>query len=110
MKRRPPVGVDVVVNVYELSDMRVCCCGFYHTGVEMAGVEYSFASGSGIYESTPRTFAEGRLVGRLVMGQSEVMLSQLSSVLGKLRETFRPDNYDLLANNCNHFCDSLCTR
>eukprot|EP00922_Rhytidocystis_sp_ex-Travisia-forbesii_P072027 GHVS01107446.1.p1 GENE.GHVS01107446.1~~GHVS01107446.1.p1 ORF type:complete len:163 (+),score=44.55 GHVS01107446.1:549-1037(+) len=44
------------------------------------------------------------------MGQSEVMLSELPSLLDTLRDRFRPDNYDLLANNCNHFCDSLCER
>eukprot|EP00922_Rhytidocystis_sp_ex-Travisia-forbesii_P072029 GHVS01107448.1.p1 GENE.GHVS01107448.1~~GHVS01107448.1.p1 ORF type:complete len:228 (+),score=53.03 GHVS01107448.1:70-684(+) len=76
----------------------------------MAGIEHSFASGSGIYESAPRNFTEGRLIGRLSMGQSEVMLSELPSLLDTLRDKFRPDNYDLLANNCNHFCDSLCQR
>jgi hypothetical protein len=28
--------------------------GFFHTGVEIAGDEFSFASGAGVFSSTPR--------------------------------------------------------
>ncbi len=46
---------DVILNVYELQGQGgmgmfqpiLCCCGLYHTGVEIRGVEYSFAGGAG---------------------------------------------------------------
>ena len=52
-------GTVVVLNVYDLSPANESCLyslglGVHHSGVEILGQEYSFASGAGIFDSTPK--------------------------------------------------------
>jgi len=51
-------SVVVVLNIYDLSPandyLYPIGFGLHHSGVEILGVEYSFASGGGIFESRPK--------------------------------------------------------
>ena len=53
-----PRSVVVVLNIYDLSPandyLYPIGFGLHHSGVEILGVEYSFASGGGIFESRPK--------------------------------------------------------
>lgn len=53
---RTRMGTKVILNVYDLSPANDCLypvgCGLHHTGVEISGTEYSFASGAGVFESS----------------------------------------------------------
>ncbi len=43
-------GPRIVVNIYDLENAlgnSFLCCGLYHSGVEIMGVEYCFAQGAG---------------------------------------------------------------
>jgi PPPDE putative peptidase domain len=56
----PPLyqGTKVLLNIYDLSPANdalwMIGFGLHHSGVEISGTEYSFASGGGIFESTPK--------------------------------------------------------
>ena len=55
---RTRMNTIVVLNIYDLSPandyLYPIGFGLHHSGVEILGVEYSFASGGGIFESSPK--------------------------------------------------------
>lgn len=94
--------VDVLLNVYDLIDQTPICCGFFHTGVEILGVEYSFAGGAGVYECAPKSAPDARFRESIRMGSIE-STSVASSVLARLRPDFQGEAYSLIFKNCNDF-------
>lgn len=111
--------------------------GLHHSGVEILGREYSFASGGGIFDSSPKDapgakFRESIELGAFDGGSSELQ----SAISGKclaciksiksfrfgtlidihfgctkdLRDEFGPDRYNLIRRNCNHFANALVWR
>ena len=62
MRRRR--GKTVYLNVYDLSPANDYVysvgLGVFHSGVEVDGTEYSFASGAGIFDMTPRDAPNAR--------------------------------------------------
>lgn len=91
--------------------------GFYHTGVEIYGKEYSFAGGqpfkSGIYAIEPKqaTRSRGdklRLHKSIKIGRTHYSQHEVDDIIEKLGHEFRTDDYSVTNNNCNHFCDTFC--
>jgi hypothetical protein len=109
---RTRVGTKVFLNVYDLSPVNdylyMAGLGLHHSGVEVMGSEYSFASGAGIFESSPKLapgaprFRESIDLGSFDGGQAE-----LKQALAVLRDDFGPDDYNLIRKNCNHFANAL---
>jgi deubiquitinase DESI2 len=108
-------STQVYVNVYDLAPandfLHPIGFGLYHTGVEISGVEYTFASQSGIFRHTPRavpqaTFREQLLIGTMDGGSSEI--KTFVDALGD--EKFGPNDYHILRNNCNHFANEFCRK
>lgn len=84
--------------------------GLHHSGVEIDGWEYSFASrGGGIFKIEPRKAKGVRFCKQIEMGVIEhgEEGGKLQMALETLRDKFHPEDYDLVTNNCNHFCDAL---
>lgn len=81
--------------------------GLYHSGVEVNGREYSFASkAGGIFNIEPRKakgvrFREQIQIGVLEHGSEG---GELQNALDALHDNFQPEDYDLVTKNCNHFC------
>lgn len=94
--------IDVILNVYDLIDQTPLCCGFFHTGVEILGCEYSFGQGGGVYECTPKSAPDGRFRESIVMGTIE-STSIARSALDRVRPDFPGDGYNLVFKNCNDF-------
>ncbi len=86
----PMVGFPVVVHVYDLSDankyLRCVGLGFYHTGVEVQGREYTFTE-EGVIAHPPRAVARFRQ--SIVLGRMESN-QEISACVRVLREEFRP--------------------
>jgi deubiquitinase DESI2 len=108
-------STQVYVNVYDLAPandfLHPIGFGLYHTGVEISGVEYTFASQSGIFRHTPRavpqaTFREQLLIGTMDGGSSEI--KTIVDALGD--EKFGPNDYHILHNNCNNFANEFCRK
>mmetsp|Transcript_135448 Transcript_135448/g.235561 ORF Transcript_135448/g.235561 Transcript_135448/m.235561 type:complete len:249 (+) Transcript_135448:75-821(+) len=97
--------VDVLLNVYDLIEQTPICCGFFHTGVEILGVEYSFAGGAGVYECAPKSAPDARFRESICMGSIE-STSVAASALARLRPDFQGDAYSLIFKNCNDFSSS----
>eukprot|EP00919_Chromeraceae_sp_WS-2016_P058324 GHVR01138635.1.p1 GENE.GHVR01138635.1~~GHVR01138635.1.p1 ORF type:complete len:230 (-),score=68.75 GHVR01138635.1:262-906(-) len=101
--------VKVQVNVYDLVEEQ-SWVGLYHSGVEILGTEYSFAGNSGVYECEPRRAPDGRFKCSHVIGDTTKSMSEVKSVVDRLRDKFHGDSYDLIEQNCNHFSNALCMR
>ncbi len=104
----------MLLNVYDLSPVNeylyAIGMGLHHSGVEILGKEYSFASGGGVFDSTPKeapgaTFRESIELGSFEGGSAEV-----SSAISDIRDEFGPDRYNLIRRNCNHFANALVWR
>ena len=101
----------IIINVYDLHDSNEYLIhvglGFYHTGVEIHGVEYTF-SNDGVQRHQPRgaqaPFRIPIRIGTIKMTSADVdrAVSDLSAT------SFRPGTYDLRSKNCNHFSEALC--
>jgi len=94
--------VDVVLNVYDLIEQTPICCGFFHTGVEIMGTEWSFAGGAGVYDCQPRSAPDGRFRESIVLG-SVASTAAARSALDRVRPEFHGDAYSLIFRNCNDF-------
>lgn len=104
----------VLLNVYDLSPSNEYLfplgMGLHHTGVEIAGREYSFASEGGIYESSPRQAPGARFRCQLDLGTFDGGTKELNSALDELRHNGgfgSGRSYNLIRKNCNHFCNAL---
>ena len=102
----------VHLNLYDLSPANDCLYplgfGLHHSGVEILGSEYSFASGGGIFESPPGEAPGAKFRERIDLGSFDGGSSELKVVLDSLRGNgFGSDDYHLLRKNCNHFANAL---
>ena len=83
--------------------------GLHHTGVEVAGQEYSYGSGGGIYDGPPKQAPGARFRCQLEMGTFDGGTQELNKALDELRHKggFGSNGYNLIRKNCNHFCNAL---
>lgn len=104
-------GTKVVLNVYDLSPANDALWtigfGLHHSGIEIMGTEYSFASGGGIFESTPKEAPGAKFRVAIELGSFDGGQAQLRQALSDLRNDFGPDDYNLIKRNCNHFANAL---
>lgn len=104
----------VLLNVYDLSPVNEYLysigMGLHHSGVEILGREYSFASGGGVFDSTPKDAPGAKFRESIELGSFEGGSAELSSAISDLREEFGPDRYNLIKRNCNHFANALVWR
>ncbi len=111
---RTRMGTMVILNVYDLSPVNdylyAMGMGLHHSGVEILGKEYSFASGGGVFDSTPKDAPGAKFRGSIELGSFDGGQAELSSAISDLREEFGPDRYNLIKRNCNHFANALVWR
>jgi hypothetical protein len=109
--RKRKVGTKITLNLYDLSPSNSYLfpigLGIHHSGIEITGTEYTFASGSGIFSHSPREangaiFRESIELGLFDGGNHEV-----DKILSHLREEFHGDTYNIISKNCNHFSNSF---
>mmetsp|Transcript_20441 Transcript_20441/g.19660 ORF Transcript_20441/g.19660 Transcript_20441/m.19660 type:complete len:253 (-) Transcript_20441:133-891(-) len=108
---RTRMGTKVFLNIYDLAPVNEYLYpvgfGLHHSGVEILGQEYSFASGAGIFDSTPKEAPNARFRETIEMGTFQGGSSELSTIIHDLRSDFGPDKYNLIKQNCNHFANAL---
>jgi len=108
------MGTKVILNIYDLSTANDCLysigMGLHHSGVEILGKEYSFASGGGIFDSSPKEAPGAQFREAIELGAFDGGSSELQSAISDLRDEFGPDRYNLIRRNCNHFANALVWR
>ncbi|XP_009104477.1 deSI-like protein At4g17486 isoform X1 [Brassica rapa] len=111
-------NVPVYLNVYDLTPINGYAywfgLGVYHSGVEVHGIEYAFGAheypSTGIFEGEPKqcegfTFRKSILIGKTDLGPLEVR-----ATMDQLADKYKGSSYNLITNNCNHFCDDTCMK
>lgn len=108
------MGTKVILNVYDLSTandfLYSVGMGLHHSGVEILGREYSFASGGGIFDSSPKEAPGAKFREAIELGAFDGGSSELQTAISDLRDEFGPDRYNLIRRNCNHFANALVWR
>ncbi|KAK9103705.1 hypothetical protein Sjap_020959 [Stephania japonica] len=88
--------------------------GIFHSAVQVFGdEEWSFGfceRGTGVFscpvgKNPMYTYREF-----IVLGKTNLSIFKVNQILRELSREWPGDSYDLLARNCNHFCDELCER
>lgn len=106
------------LNVYDLTPMNSYLywfgLGIFHSGIEVHGLEYGFGahdySTSGVFEVEPRS-CPGFIFRRSVaMGSTDMSRAEFQSFMEHLAGKYHGDTYHLIAKNCNHFTNEVCTR
>ena len=101
----------VKLNVYDLAPVNDWThgagVGFYHSGVEVAGREWTFGSGSGsgtgVMERRPQETGLP-LRESILLGETELSATDVEAQAWDLgRDVFQAARYNLLLLNCNHF-------
>ena len=81
--------------------------GLHHSGVEIMGDEYSFASGAGIFQSIPKDAPGAQFRESIELGHFDGGTQELKTAISEVRNDFGPDDYNLVRKNCNHFANAL---
>ena len=107
-------STPVLLNVYDLSSandfMFSFGLGAHHSGVEVNGTEYTFASGGGVFEHGPRDAPGAKWRETIHMGNYGGTSAELRAVVNDLRLEWGGDTYNILTRNCNSFANELCLR
>jgi hypothetical protein len=107
-----PGPLPIFLKIYDLhqanSSLHRVGAGFYHTGVEVNGYEYSF-SAAGVVRTIPTLPDFGELRERMPMGEFQEGMAGINRIISELRNMrFQPGAYDAIHLNCNHFSEAFC--
>lgn len=108
------MGTKIYLNLYDLSPandyLYPIGLGLHHSGVEILGTEYSFASNAGIFESTPKEAPGAKFREQILMGVLDGGQTEVKKAVEDLRVEFGPNDYNIIRKNCNHFANRLVYR
>ncbi|XP_051148035.1 deSI-like protein At4g17486 isoform X2 [Andrographis paniculata] len=98
-----PGSVAVHLNVYDLSSVNGYAywlgLGVFHSGVR------------GIFEAAEAKQCEGITLRKsILVGWTSMSRGEVKELMEELADKYRGDAYNLIANNCNHFCNDACVR
>jgi len=100
---------DVVLNVYDLHPQNEGLyhvgLGFYHSGVVINGQEWTFASGAGVYATSPQSVPGFR--ESIHLGKFKGTMRDVDTIVDSLRPSYHGGNYHILDRNCNSFAESF---
>ena len=78
-------GTKVILNIYDLVPANEYLyplgIGVHHSGVEILGSEYSFASGAGIFQTSPKDASGARYRESIEIGSFYGGIAELNSVV-----------------------------
>ncbi|CAI5710990.1 unnamed protein product [Hyaloperonospora brassicae] len=107
-----PVRTAVTLNVYDLVEANEYIAplglGIFHSGVEIAGKEFSYASGSGVFSASPRQAPGAKFRESIDMGFFEGSFQEAHRLAYSLSSYYTGDAYNLLTRNCNTYADEVC--
>mmetsp|Transcript_92008 Transcript_92008/g.260451 ORF Transcript_92008/g.260451 Transcript_92008/m.260451 type:complete len:264 (-) Transcript_92008:84-875(-) len=117
----PPASTEVILHVYDVGTepaiaganrlLRKVDAGAYHAAVEVNGREWSYGYvhfGTGVFSCGPAQCYAHTYREAVHMGHTRLTPRAIKRVLRGLEAQWRGRDYDLLRQNCCHFCDALC--
>ncbi|KAG6547587.1 hypothetical protein Mapa_011036 [Marchantia paleacea] len=109
--------VPIYLNVYDLTPMNGYVywfgLGIFHSGIEVHGLEYGFGAhdypSTGVFEVEPRNCPGFTFRRSIVMGSTDMTRQEFRSFIEACKDDYRGNSYHLIAKNCNHFSNEVCT-
>ncbi|XP_016433436.1 deSI-like protein At4g17486 isoform X4 [Nicotiana tabacum] len=106
------------LNVYDLTPVNNYLywfgLGVFHSGIEVHGLEYGYGAHdyptSGVFEVEPRSCPGFVFRRAVLLGSTDMSRSEVRSFMEHISEKYHGDSYHLIAKNCNHFADEVCSR
>ncbi|KAJ6421221.1 hypothetical protein OIU84_028572 [Salix udensis] len=105
---------NTILNINKVFKDAIGLGGIFHSAVQVYGEdEWSFGfceHGTGVFscpsgKNPMYTYREG-----IVLGKTNFSIFKVNQILRELSREWPGSDYDLLAKNCNHFCDEFCER
>lgn len=87
--------------------------GVFHGAVEVYGEEWSFGyceRGPGVFSCPPKANPMYTYRETIELGVTPLDEKRVNQLLLEMSTDWAGRTYDLLARNCNHFCDEFCQR
>ncbi|XP_042037723.1 deSI-like protein At4g17486 isoform X1 [Salvia splendens] len=88
--------------------------GIFHSAVQVYGdEEWSFGfceHGTGVFHCPSMQNPMYTYHESIKLGQTTNSVYKINQILRELSREWPGESYDLLAKNCNHFCDEFCER
>jgi deubiquitinase DESI2 len=104
-------GTEVYVNVYDLSGYNESLLniglGTFHSGLEVHGEEWTYASGSGIFSHDPKGASGCMFRTSILIGYTKATKREVEGIINTMKPDWPGDRYSLIRCNCNHFSDAL---
>ncbi|KAL4136761.1 hypothetical protein PRIC2_000289 [Phytophthora ramorum] len=102
----------VTLNIYDLVEANEFIAplglGIFHSGIEIAGEEFSYASGAGIFSSSPKQAPGAKFRESVAMGFFDGSFQEAHRLAYSLSSDFEGGAYNLFTKNCNSYADALC--
>lgn len=87
---------------------------FYSCFDAVHGLEYGYGAHdyptSGVFEVEPRSCPGFVFRRAVLLGSTDMSRSEVRSFMEHISEKYHGDSYHLIAKNCNHFADEVCSR
>ncbi|VVA92652.1 unnamed protein product [Arabis nemorensis] len=88
--------------------------GIFHSALQIYGDdEWSYGyceQGTGVFSCPSGKNPMYTYREKIVLGKTDCTIFMVNQILRELSREWSGHTYDLLAKNCNHFCDVLCDR
>jgi len=110
--------MKVFLNVYDLHEANSYGypfgVGVFHSGVEIAGREYSFGghefSYTGVFDIEPTSAYGAKFRESICLGDSSLPLKEIERIIEELSLDYPGNSYHPLTKNCNTFANDLCLK
>eukprot|EP00898_Chlorokybus_atmophyticus_P000528 jgi/Chlat1/1476/Chrsp12S02019 len=102
-----------IVHLNRLMRDGVGLGGVFHGGIEVYGEEWSFGyceRGTGVFCTVPTKNPMYSFRETVPLGMTALTQAKVKEIVTALSVDWQGCTYDLLARNCNHFCNELCEK
>uniref|UniRef100_A0A0D6QW82 PPPDE domain-containing protein n=1 Tax=Araucaria cunninghamii TaxID=56994 RepID=A0A0D6QW82_ARACU len=102
---------NVIVQLNKIMKDGIGIGGIFHSAVQIYGEEWSFGyceNGTGVFNCPPKQNPMYTYRESIVLGKTNLSATAVTHILTELSRDWPGYTYDLLAKNCNHFCDKFC--
>ena len=104
----------IYLNIYDLTRfndfLHFLGLGFYHSGIEVNGIEYIYVEGAGIIKVQPKNIKFGTFRKSVKLGELKMSSYDIQYEIYNLLLNYKNNDYDIILKNCNSFSDSICLK
>uniref|UniRef100_A0A7N0T3I1 PPPDE domain-containing protein n=1 Tax=Kalanchoe fedtschenkoi TaxID=63787 RepID=A0A7N0T3I1_KALFE len=105
---------NTIVQINKIFKDGIGLGGIFHSAVQVYGdEEWSFGfceQGTGVFSCPSGKNPMYTYRENIVLGKTDFSIFKVNQILRELSREWPGYSYDLLAKNCNHFCDEFCER